>query len=87
MNSPKLKFTFDKSNGGHRSQTQSIVELESGDLATGSRDSTIKVFDMNQGNLKYTFDESNGGHRSSVPFLVELENGFLGKLFLDILLR
>jgi WD40 repeat protein len=73
----ELKYTFNVSNGGHRSDILSLVDLKNGFLASSSRDNSIKIWDVNNGKLNYTFDRSNGGHRGIVWHLVLLKDAFL----------
>ncbi len=72
-----MKFNFDETNGGHTDSVISLESLENGYLASGSIDSTIKIWDIENGKLKFTLNESNGGHHDNVETLVVLENGYL----------
>ena len=73
----QLKLKFDTSNGGHSNLISSLAKLPNGYLASGSIDSTIKIWDIENGKLKFTLNESNGGHHDNVETLVVLENGYL----------
>ncbi len=57
-----MRNTFDQSNGGHFGWVESLACLENGFLASGSLDTTVKIWDVKNSILKYTFDKSNGGH-------------------------
>ena len=54
-----------------------LVSLENGYLASSSYDTTIKIWEINQGKLKFTFNSSNGGHSDYVNSLVALEDWYL----------
>ncbi len=45
-----LKFTFDKSVGGHSKDVKSLVLMDNGYLASGSEDCTIKIMDLKENN-------------------------------------
>jgi WD40 repeat protein len=51
----KLKYFFDRSNGGHYEPVVSLASLENGYLASGSFDKTVKIWDVTNGKLKYTW--------------------------------
>ena len=72
-----MKFTFDKSNGGHTYWVGSLVSLENGYLASGSYDGSVKIWDITNRKLKFTFEKTNGGHSSFIQTLTWLDNGFL----------
>ncbi len=75
-NQLKIKFIFDKTNGGHVADILSLAALEDGYLATSDFFGVIKVWDIIQGKLKYTFNSTNGGHTSLFRKLVAFENGY-----------
>ena len=56
---------------GHSDDIQSLVLLPSGDLASGSRDNRIKIWNRNDWSLKHTLE----GHADNVYSLVVLSNG------------
>ena len=59
-------YTFN----GHSSSVYSIIELKTGEIASGSYDKTIKIWDK-QGKCLYTFN----GHSSGVISIIELKTG------------
>ena len=54
----------------------SIID-DSSLLASGSADSSIKIFDLDMESVKYTFDKTNGGHTNWISALSSLGNGLL----------
>ena len=58
---------------GHSSWITSLAVLSNGDLASGSFDASIKIWDTSNGTLKSTLT----GHASTVYALVALPNGDL----------
>ena len=74
LNSKRLIYIFDKTNGGHSKSISALVPLSNGLLASGSYDKTIKIWNTNSGSLKHTFDESNRGHQAHVTALIPVSN-------------
>ena len=58
---------------GHSGYIWKIIKLKNGDLASGSRDKTIKIWDMKTGVCKKTFNH----HQNSILSLIQLKNGNL----------
>jgi WD40 repeat protein len=58
---------------GHNDSVCSLAVLQNGDLASGSWDNTIKIWDTNTGSLKRTLV----GHTGYVWSLAVLQNGDL----------
>ena len=58
---------------GHTDSVFSLAVLQNGDLASGSWDNTIKIWDTNTGSLKRTLV----GHTGYVWSLAVLQNGDL----------
>jgi WD40 repeat protein len=54
-----LKYTFDKTNGGHTFVVQKIATIGNSMIASAGYDSTVKVWNINNGTLKFNFDLSN----------------------------
>ena len=50
----KLKYTFDRSNGGHTNYVSSLASLENGYLASGSFDGKVKIWDLTNGKISLT---------------------------------
>ena len=46
-------------------------------LASGSRDGTIKIWDITNEEVKFNFNKSNGGHSKDILSLVSYSNGLL----------
>ena len=66
----KLKVTL----RGHNGDINALVVLPNGDLASGSSDDTIKIWNINSGTLKETLFSKDTG---DVNALVVLQNGDL----------
>ncbi len=66
-----MKYTFNESNGGHTYWVISLASLENGYLASGSVDSTVKIWDQSNTDLI--------GHTDLIYSLASLENGYLAK--------
>ena len=78
VNSGKINFTFDSSNGGHDQQVDNLVLLEKKYLASSSSNfqvvpGVIKILDLTTLKLKYTFDKSNGGHDGYIFDMISIE--------------
>jgi len=58
---------------GHTGLVQSLTILKNGDLASGSSDNTIKIWDSEEGSLKQTLS----GHSDQINSLTTLPNGDL----------
>ena len=58
---------------GHNNNVRALVELQNGDLASGSWDNSIKIWNSSTGLLKRTLI----GHTSWVSSLAVLQNGHL----------
>jgi len=70
VTSGEFKYTLT----GHRDSVLSFVKLENNFLASGSADSTIKIWDItNMGHLNRTLI----GHKDSVSSLIYLDNNLL----------
>ena len=62
---------------GHRNQIHSLIELPNNDLASGSVDTTIKIWDWKRDDpLKHSFENLDCSHSLAV-----LRNGDLATIF------
>jgi WD40 repeat protein len=76
----KLLSSFDKTNGGHSLEVNKILQIYSEHeelLASGSYDSTVKVWNLSDMSLKFTFEEINGGHTGPIQTLAWLTQDLL----------
>jgi WD40 repeat protein len=64
---------------GHTNWVRALAVLQNGDLASGSYDNTVKIWNANDGTLKRTLT----GHTSYVDALAVLQNGDLASGSLD----
>ena len=62
---------------GHTSPVFSVIELRNGKLATGSQDSTIRIWDLDKSEGDEGYCGLLEGHEFSVESVVELRNGKL----------
>jgi WD40 repeat protein len=69
----KLKYYFIFENGGHENTVTKLIDIGNGLLASGSDDTTVKIWDLNKGELKYSFTD----HRDKILSLVRLDDGLL----------
>jgi WD40 repeat protein len=67
----------------HKGYITSLVLLKNGDLASGSEDSTIKIWELNTGKVKQTLS----GHESGVYCLAVLKDNFLASGSADNTIR
>ena len=68
---------------GHGGPVYSLAVLQNGDLASGSSDQTIKIWDILTGSMKRTLT----GHTNSVVSLAVLQKGDLASGSLDKTIR
>ena len=78
VNSGKINFTFDSSNGGHDQPIDNLALMDKKYLASSSSNfqvvpGVIKILDLTTQKLKYTFDKSNGGHDGYIFDMISLE--------------
>ena len=73
----KLKYKFDKTNGGHNNSIDTLVLLENGYMASCAsvleQSGEIKVWDIAIGKLKYTFND----HKGYIFEMIALDDGYL----------
>jgi WD40 repeat protein len=62
---------------------RALVELPNGDLASGSDDGTIKIWDINEGTVKKTLT----GHLNSISSLLVLPNDILASSSVDFSIK
>ena len=62
---------------GHRYVVTSVIELSNGKLATGSFDSTIRIWDLEKQEGEEGYCRVLEGHELSVSSVIELSNGKL----------
>ena len=62
---------------GHTHWVRSVIELRNGKLATGSRDSTIRIWDLNKQEGEDGYCRVLRGHDDMVNSVIELSNGKL----------
>jgi WD40 repeat protein len=72
-----IRYTFTQAQGGHSSTVATLLSLGNNLLASGSHDSTIKIWDVASGRLKKNFDSNHGGHFREVVSLVLMGNLYL----------
>ncbi len=77
INTGKLRYTFDRSNGGPSGWVESLLLIGLKYLAVGSDDKKIRIFDLNKGIVKYTLDKTNGGHNGQVNSLISINDRLL----------
>lgn len=68
---------------GHTGSVNRLVRLENGQIASFSRDMTIKIWERETGQCLKTLDELNrlGGHRNDRRFMISLGNNQLASCF------
>ena len=69
-----------KLNGGHASDIETMVVLSNGDLATGSDDTTIVIWNLDDGTIKRRLK----GHTEKVRSLIVLKDGDLVSASFDL---
>jgi WD40 repeat protein len=73
-----VSFTFDDiTAGGHSDVVNALALLSNGYLASGSSDTTVKIWDISSYSLITTFDQQNDGHKTPITTLLSLENNYL----------
>ena len=61
----------------HKNEIRALVSLKNNIFASGSDDSTIKIWNATSNECLFTFNSSNGGHTSYVRLLTALGNNLL----------
>ena len=62
---------------GHKRWVNSVIELRNGKLATGSRDSTIRIWDLDKQEGEEGYCRVLEGHTNGVRSVIEISNGKL----------
>ena len=72
-------YMFDKCRvlEGHTHLVRSVIELRNGKLATGSRDSTIRIWDLDKQEGEEGYCRVLEGHTNGVRSVIEISNGKL----------
>ena len=68
-----MTLSLNKALSGHANLVNKLVVLPNGNLASGSGDTTIRIWDKNDGSLVRTLE----GHRGPIYSLAVLTNGYL----------
>ncbi len=66
-----MNISFDKFNNGHTEFVRSLSLLNNNILVSGSRDGSVKIWDLDLLKIRVTYNSSNLGHKNWVSSLAK----------------